>query len=174
MDNKDKQALIDGTATIPYKLHILNDDGSIKDTLTEEDIVSTDYEDYRYVDSSSLCIGQFVERKLKGEIKTIDKDLQIEDKEISVEMGVNRNHGSKVYDITIEGKSEQETTKGNQLIDFNNYEFIDADTTSTFSNDILTVSNTAGTYRSVKWNILDLAKANPGKTLYFTFEKYDY
>ena len=77
MDNKDKQALIDGTATIPYKLHILNDDGSIKDTLTEEDIVSTDYEDYRYVDSSSLCIGQFVARKLKGEIKTIDKDLQI-------------------------------------------------------------------------------------------------
>ena len=115
MDNKDKQALIDGTATIPYKLHILNDDGSIKDTLTEEDIVSTDYEDYRYVDSSSLCIGQFVARKLKGEIKTIDKDLQIEDKEISVEMGVNRNDGSKVYDITIDGKSEQTTYTGKNL-----------------------------------------------------------
>lgn len=96
MDNKDKQALIDGTATIPYKLHILNDDGSIKDTLTEEDIVSTDYEDYRYVNSSSLCIGQFVARKLKGEVKIIDKDLQIEDKEISVEMGVNRNDGSYI------------------------------------------------------------------------------
>lgn len=96
MDNKDKKALIDGTATIPYKIHVLNDDGSIKDTLTEEDIVSTDYEDYRYVDSSSLCIGQFVARKLKGEVKVIDKDLQIEDKEISVEMGVNRNDGSDI------------------------------------------------------------------------------
>lgn len=123
MDNKDKQALIDGTATIPYKLHILNDDGSIKDTLTEEDIVSTDYEDYRYVDSSSLCIGQFVARKLKGEIKTIDKDLQIEDKEISVEMGVNRNDGSKVYDITIDGKSEQATTKGTNLIGLDNNQY---------------------------------------------------
>ena len=110
MDNKDKQALIDGTATIPYKLHILNNDGTIKDTLIEEDIVSTDYEDYRYVDSSSLCIGQFVARKLKGEVKILDKDLQIEDKEISVEMGVNRNDGSKVYDITIDGKSEQNGT----------------------------------------------------------------
>ena len=115
MDNKDKQALIDGTATIPYKLHILNNDGTIKDTLTEEDIVSTDYEDYRYVDSSSLCIGQFVARKLKGEVKILDKDLQIEDKEISVEMGVNRNDGSKVYDITIDGKSEQETRSGKNL-----------------------------------------------------------
>ena len=116
MDNKDKQALIDGTATIPYKLHILNNDGTIKDTLTEEDIVSTDYEDYRYVNSSSLCIGQFVARKLKGEVKILDKDLQIEDKEISVEMGINRNDGSKVYDITIDGKSVQTTYTGKNLI----------------------------------------------------------
>lgn len=110
MDNKDKQALINGTATIPYKIHVLNDDGNIKDTLTEEDIVSTDYEDYRYVDSSSLCIGQFVARKLKGEVKVIDKDLQIEDNEISVEMGVNRNDGSKEYALSIDGKSEQDGT----------------------------------------------------------------
>lgn len=116
MDNKDKQALIDGTATIPYKLHILNNDGTIKDTLTEEDIISTDYEDYRYVNSSSLCIGQFVARKLKGEVKILDKDLQIEDKEISVEMGINRNDGSKVYDITIDGKSVQETRSGKNLL----------------------------------------------------------
>lgn len=116
MDNKDKQALIDGTATIPYKLHILNNDGTIKDTLTEEDIVSTDYEDYRYVNSSSLCIGQFVARKLKGEVKIRDKDLHIEDKEISVEMGINKNDGSKVYDITIDGKSVQETRSGKNLL----------------------------------------------------------
>ena len=81
---------------------------------------------------------------------------------------------TSALEYIVEGKSEQETTKGNQLIDFNNYELIDSYTTSTFSNDILTVSNTSGSYKTVKWNILDLAKANPGKTLYFTFEKYDY
>ena len=171
MDNKDKQALIDGTATIPYKLHILNDDGSIKDTLTEEDIVSTDYEDYRYVDSSSLCIGQFVARKLKGEIKTIDKDLQIEDKEISVEMGVNRNDGSKVYDITIDGKSEQTTYAGKNLFDYISHLKATGDgLTNTINEDgsITTVGKPTKNYALIVngYNIIDMLE--DGETYTFS------
>lgn len=109
MLDTDKQALIDGSATIEYKI-------SFDDTeLNEYNIVNTTYEDYRYVDSDSLVIGQFVARMLKGEIDTVDKDLLIEDKDINVKMGINSD--TEVAEITIDGNSYQETTNGYQLFD---------------------------------------------------------
>ena len=67
MRDEDKQALLNNIATIPYKIEIVGTDI----VLTERDIISSDYEDFRYVDSDSICIGQFVARVLKGEIKIL-------------------------------------------------------------------------------------------------------
>lgn len=87
----------------------------------------------------------------------------------------NPNPNYNPISIQIDGKSEQTTTKGNQLLDFSKYDSRSSDTmTLTFENDVLTTTCIAsGTYRSFTWIITDLIKANPGKTLSFTFDKYD-
>ena len=84
MSESDILALIRGYATIPYRIYIEGNDTP----LDEYEIVSTTYEDYRYVDTDSLVIGQFVARTFNGEIKNINRDLLIENKEIEVRMGV--------------------------------------------------------------------------------------
>ena len=66
---------------------------------------------------------------------------------------------------------EQDTTQGNQLVDFNN--LAGSTATSTFSNDILTLSNSAGAYTSKFYNITDLYKNNSGKTLKFRYKSID-
>lgn len=66
-----------------------------REELTEYDIVSTTYEDYRYVDTDSLVVGQFVARAFNGELKNIDKRFEIEDTEIEVQMGVKTGYDSK-------------------------------------------------------------------------------
>lgn len=84
MRDEDKQALLNNIATIPYKIEIVGTDI----VLTERDIISSDYEDFRYVDSDSICIGQFVARVLKGEISTYRTSFILDNKEIKVSFGV--------------------------------------------------------------------------------------
>lgn len=69
------------------------------------------------------------------------------------------------------GNTEQDSYTGNQLIDFNNMQ-LSEDTTFSFTNNIFTVSSTAGTYRSAYQFITDIFKNNPGKTLTFKEESY--
>ena len=84
MRDEDKQALLNNIATIPYKIEIVGTDI----VLTERDIISSDYEDFRYVDSDSICIGQFVARVLKGEISTYRTSFTLDNKDIKVSFGV--------------------------------------------------------------------------------------
>ena len=95
MSESDILALIRGNATIPYRIYIEGNDTP----LTEYEIVSTSYEDYRYVDTDSLVIGQFVARTLNGEIKNINRDLLIENKEIEVQMGVKVGDTTTWYSL---------------------------------------------------------------------------
>lgn len=96
MIENDIIALLDGTATIPYKI-IINDEAPI--ILTENDIIRTTYEDYRYVDSDSLVIGQFVARTLEGELVNPNIDFTIENKDIEVQMGVKTRSGLNWYSL---------------------------------------------------------------------------
>ena len=97
MTDSDKQALINGTATIPYRITVLGDTETENVILTEEDIVSTTYEDYRYVDTATICIGQFVARTISGELKNVNNALEIENKEIKVELGVKTDTSTNYY-----------------------------------------------------------------------------
>lgn len=95
MSESDILALIRGYATIPYRIYIEGNDTP----LDEYEIVSTTYEDYRYVDTDSLVIGQFVARTFNGEIKNINRDLLIENKEIEVRMGVKVGDTTTWYSL---------------------------------------------------------------------------
>lgn len=99
MTDSDKQALIKGTATIPYRITVLGDTETENVILTEEDIVSTTYEDYRYVDTATICIGQFVARTISGELKNVNNALEIENKEIKVELGVKTDTSTNYYSL---------------------------------------------------------------------------
>lgn len=96
--NDDKQALINGTATIPFRINIINN-GSVVDTLDENSIVNIDYEDFRYVDGDSLMIGQFVSRKVTGTLDRIYTDFEIEDMELELELGVSYNNNTTYYSL---------------------------------------------------------------------------
>ena len=99
MNDSDKQALLDGTATIPFRITILGDTEDDNVVLTEADIVSVTYEDYRYVDTATICIGQFVAREISGTIVTTNLTTPMENKEIKVEMGVKTNNTTTYYSL---------------------------------------------------------------------------
>ena len=99
MNETDKQALIDGSATIPYRITIIGDTESDNEVLTEYDIVNTTYEDYRYVDTATLCIGQFVARTISGELMNPNNSIVMENKEIKVELGVKTESGTNYYSL---------------------------------------------------------------------------
>lgn len=99
MNETDKQALIDGSATIPYRITIIGDTESENEVLTEYDIVNTTYEDYRYVDTATLCIGRFVARTISGQLMNPNSEIIIENKEIKVELGVKTESGTNYYSL---------------------------------------------------------------------------
>lgn len=99
MSDSDKQALIDGTATIPFRITILGDTENDNVVLTESDIVNITYEDYRYVDTATICIGQFVAREISGTVLNANSSLAIENKEIKVEMGVKTDSTTTYYSL---------------------------------------------------------------------------
>lgn len=96
--NADKQALLNGTATIPFKINIVKD-GQVVKTLDEYSIVDLDYEDFRYVDTSSLVIGQFVARKITGNLDQIYSEFEIEDTELELQMGISYNGDTHYYSL---------------------------------------------------------------------------
>lgn len=95
MSESDILALINGNATIPYRIFIEGNDTP----LTEDEIISTTYEDYRYVDTNSLVVGQFVARTLEGSILNVNRDLLIENKDIEVQMGVKVGDTTTWYSL---------------------------------------------------------------------------
>ena len=99
MSDSDKQALLNGTATIPFRITILGETEDDNVVLTESDIVNITYEDYRYVDTATICIGQFVARDISGTIVTTNLTTPMENKEIKVEMGVKTNSTTTYYSL---------------------------------------------------------------------------
>ena len=79
----------------------------------------------------------------------------------------------RAMNTEIDGMYKQETTKGDQLVDYNN---ISQSSTivATFINDELAITSTTGKYSSYSINILNIVKNNPGKTLYFNCKNYDF
>lgn len=96
--SSDKQALLDNSATIPFNI-LIKQDGEVVKTLNENSIVNLDYEDFRYVDTQSLCIGQFVARKVTGTLDQIYTEFDIEDTEIELRMGISHDDTTTYYSL---------------------------------------------------------------------------
>lgn len=79
--------------------------------------------------------------------------------------------GDHLRGLKVFGKSEQLKTTGAQLLDFTDG-LSSAGVTTVFTNDVLTITGdgTVG-YQNVSFDITDIVKNNPGKVLYFNFEK---
>lgn len=101
---EDKETLLSGTSLVRFKIEILKD-GKIVKTLDENSIVNLDLEDFRYVDPDSLVVGQFVAKKVTGELDRVYNEFSIEDTEIALRMGVSYNNDDrfKTRNITSEG-----------------------------------------------------------------------
>lgn len=82
------------------------------------------------------------------------------------------NSEPSTLNFTYWGNSSQLTTNGNQLIDFLNYTGQQG-TTTTFTDDVLIVSSTNGTYRATGWDITSLIINNSGKKLWFAYDTLD-
>ena len=80
------------------------------------------------------------------------------------------NDGKKFKAFEIDGASYQKTTSGKNLIDWSTPDIIN-NVSLTFENDILTISNSTGTYNSAQWKLLEIIKNNPGKNLCLNWEK---
>lgn len=78
-------------------------------------------------------------------------------------------------DYKIYGNTYQNSTSGNQLLDFKNYNLkSDPITNFSFENNILSLNQTvAGTYTRVSYNILDYVTTNPGKKINFSYKSLD-
>ena len=81
---------------------------------------------------------------------------------------------SPLFALSGDGKSEQVTTNGKQLIDFYNPTSKSSYVSYSFENDILVVSNTEGSYQKVTFALGDLIKNNQGKKICFTYDNFLY
>lgn len=78
---------------------------------------------------------------------------------------------AELQEIKVDGVCKQNTTKGNQLIDFASMNSISCDVK--FENDTLKITSNKSYSRASK-NITELLQNNVGKVLNFTFESIDF
>ena len=98
ISNEDKEALINGTAIIPFKINIIQN-GTIIKTLDEHSIVDIDYEDFRYVNTESLVVGQFVAKRITGTLDQLYEEFEIEDTELELQMGISHDDDTTYYSL---------------------------------------------------------------------------
>lgn len=122
MIDSDKQALLNNTCTIPIRLTFtINGEQHV---IRENNIIDINYEDYRYVDTQSLVVGQFVARKITGSISTLDYNINVEDTEFKVEMGIQKNESDNLNWYSL-GNFLITKPNNNDVKDIINFEALD-------------------------------------------------
>lgn len=121
MIDSDKQALLNGSATIQTEIEIINEDDD-NVVLTEDNgVIDWDYEDFRQVKNEGF-IGQFVARQLTGNLKNLDDDFNISNKELQLRLGVKVNDNTNWYSI---GNFIVTNVTDNEVLDKTNFEALD-------------------------------------------------
>lgn len=91
--DEDKEALINNTASVLSRITVA-DNGAV---LTEDNYITEwKYEDFRYVPGQGF-IGQFVERLLDGKLTDLPSNINLTDKEIHLELGVQHDGETHYY-----------------------------------------------------------------------------
>lgn len=111
-------------------------------------------------------------QEIQNEIDDIEELIETELTSASTEESTRAdiNDSAKWFGgLKVIGNTEQAQYEGNQLIDFTNAT-AGANVSTSFENDIFTVTSSTGSYRSCYFIITDLYKANAGKTLKFVYD----
>ena len=103
-------------------------------------------------------------------IKRIESNLYDSGVENGSAINVQDSTLAEFQEVSVDGVCKQVTTTGASLIDFSNpYTVINA--THTYENDTLTITTeTTKTYDGLRYDILEIIKNNPGKTLRLDIE----
>jgi hypothetical protein len=110
---------------------------------------------------------------LKDRVSDVE-DNQLHDDKEGTEIYIDDAHDSKVDRLELEKESSQETTNGNQLIDFSKMVMMRSDIGScSFENDTLSVYSSGTRDNGAQMNILDIFQNNLGKTINFSVENIE-
>lgn len=119
--------------------------------------------------ASTICINDDTDEL---EIRYIT-DTTLETQEVEgTSISIPNADSGNINSLELKGNTTQETTNGNQLVDFNNLTTSNA--TYTFTNDVLTINATGYDHNRVEYDITDVVKNNPGKTLKFGYSSVDF
>lgn len=156
--NEDKQLLLSNGAATLCRISLLDDDGTVISTFSEDDyIVEVKLEDFRFVPDVGF-IGQFVERLLDGKLSNIPLNVDLVNKEILLEIGVKAANSNVVnyYDygtFMITEVSREDTT--------GEYEFKSSDYTKKFNTEF----NGERQYPCLALHLLSMASSQAGVNL---------
>jgi len=158
------RSVITSIAKLSYTWARINEDNVLKLDFAKK--VEGDIDSYNEIDTD-----KYYEATTTGDsVQPVNKVL-IGMSNVEGENIVNEVTSDDINLGTMEGDIYQRTYNGNQLIDLNN--LTNRNTTSTFSNDTLTVTSTSGTYNNSQQPILNIIKNNPNKVLKFAYESVD-
>jgi len=94
--NEDKQLLLNNGAATLCNINLLDSSGNVISTFSESDyITEIKLEDFRYVPNTGF-IGQFVERLLDGKLSNLPLNVDLTDREISLEIGVKAANSNDI------------------------------------------------------------------------------
>ena len=121
MIDSDKQALLNGSATVQTEIEIINEDND-NVILTEDNcVIDWNYEDFRQVKDEGF-IGQFVARQLTGNLKNLGEDFKITDKELQLRLGIRTNDNTNWYSL---GNFIVTKVTDDEVLDKTNFESLD-------------------------------------------------
>ena len=137
--------------------------------LREESEPNNIYDEWMYIENAWEKIGSTdVDlQPLQKEIDEINEMLftHTTAESVNQEVSLNGNSNLEMNVTELDGRIEQVTTEGNQLLDVANMT-ANANTSFTFENDILTISCTTGSYNQARKDVTDIIKNNGGKTIH--------
>lgn len=95
MTDSDKQALLNGSATIQTTIEVVGENTILTET---NSIIDWNHEDFRQVKEEGW-IGQFVARQVTGNLHNLSDDFSITDKELELNLGVKVNDNTTWYSL---------------------------------------------------------------------------
>ena len=107
-------------------------------------------------------------------IKRMESNLYDSGVENGSSINIKDSTLAEFQEIIIDGISKQTITNGNQLIDFTNPNSVSSNITYNFKNDTILASLSEATsgYKAIAFEVTELFKNNPGKTLSFKDDGY--
>ena len=165
MSDSDKQALLDGTATIQTEIEIINEGGTNTILTENNSVIDWNHEDFRQVKEEGF-IGQFIARQLTGNLHNLADDFKITDKELILRLGVRTNDNTNWYSL---GNFIVTKVSDDEVKDKTSFEALDY--TKKFNKEYVDTIEYPCTALQLAQNVCNQCGVTLGSS---TFRNYDY